>query len=333
MNANSYAEKEHKLTVCFISHKGIFRRSDAFLMDLDGSVILLDAGLMESPFALAELMRIRGRYLKDHIELMENKDVKLSVTWVVSHMHIDHVGAFLSGIAESPYIEIERAYLPPKSVFYDALYSREYDGDYKYRARIDEKIRKYQKGCEVIDIPFGPLPHSFAFASAEVHLLPPVKDWGSEERAVYLKELYPDEKPSSLPVEVTNSNSMWLLLEYKKRKFLFTGDTLKKRYDGKTESLDEMTEAWHETYKGVDVVKYPHHGYLRDAAAPLIAGMKPSYIVFNAIGASASDALKGVDKDIEKKCTLLSSTYEDVIFTVDENGVLDRKKEGQQCMM
>lgn len=320
--ANDFADKNGFLTVNFISQRGIVRRSDAFLLDVDGDVVLLDAGLPEVPYAMASLLQLRAKYLMGHEELLENKSVKLKITWIVSHMHIDHIGAFLSDIGSSPYIFVEKAYLPPSTQYYDEVLSKDWDGDYKYRAIVKNIFEQYQPVCEIINIPFSS-SEIFAFNKCGVMftILPPTKDWGIPEYVEYSKEMYSKDAPHSLPVSIVNSNSMWLLVEYKKVRFLFTGDSMKKT-NRNDESFDVMLHNWKTNIGNIDVMKYPHHGIYRDPASVSIVEMRPKFLIFNAIDATAQAKIREIDSKIEKDTSFISTCYEDAIFTVDKEGNL-----------
>ncbi|MDY5931652.1 MAG: hypothetical protein SPJ34_06450 [Candidatus Ornithospirochaeta sp.] len=317
--ANDYAAIDGILRVQCISQKGIARRSDAFLFSIDDRVVLLDAGLPEVPYALASLLEKRASFLKGHEELLEKKDVKLRITWIASHMHIDHIGAFMESIASCPYIYVEKAYLPPRTSYFDPELSPDWDGDYKYRDRIAEAFRSYQGDCQIIDIPFrdeGAI--SFSESSSEFVILPPVCDWGEAGRADLCRELYAKEQAKSLPISITNANSLWLLIRYCGRSFLFTGDSMKKT-ERSDESFDMMLERWGSEIGRPDAVKYPHHGILRDEAARGVLSLDPDYVIYNAIDTTADSAIESIRKGSVRHVRI---GYSDALFTVMPSGDL-----------
>lgn len=319
--ANDFVNSDGILKVRCISQKGIVRRSDAFLITLDGNVVLLDAGLPEVPYALASLLELRALFLKGNEKLLENKDVKLKITWIASHLHIDHIGAFMDGISASPYIYVEKAYLPPRTEYFDSDLSPNWDGDYKYTEKLYGCFAKYQPRCTLERIPFSN-KETFSFKKGEAvfTIFPPTRDWGTPDKAALCKELYAKENISSQPVSITNANSMWILLTYKGRKFLFTGDSMKKTLRD-DENVDEMVANWKGAIGDVDVVKYPHHGMLRDEAAPLMLSFNPKYVICNAIDATGHlrmlEALENKDKLIP-----VLYGYMDKVFTVNPDGNL-----------
>ena len=320
--ANVFAENNGILSINCISQKGIVKRSDAFLISINGAVVLLDAGLPEVPYALARLLELRAEYLKGHEELLEDKDTKLSIIWIASHMHIDHIGAFLEGIAESPYIHVEKAFLPPKTEYYDAILSPNGDGDFKYRTRLKDIFDRYQQECEINNVPFSEnVTVAFELNKVSFTLLPPTVDWGKPEYASLCRELYVKDNPVTLPISIGNANSMWLLIEYCGIRFLFTGDSMKKtsRCD---ESFDLMIKAWKSVIGTVDVFKYPHHGMERDEAASAILSFKPKFVISNAINATGPEAMIKIASSMAFNTEFVMTGFDDKIFTVDSSGKL-----------
>ena len=318
--ANEYALQDGLLQVLCVSQNGCVRRSDAFIFVLNGEVILLDSGLPEMHYALMKLLELRSVFLSKRESELENKEVKLKITWVVSHMHSDHIGAFLDHLAYSPYIYIEKAYLPPKTEYFDPILSPDWDGDYKYREKIAQIFYSVHPETEIIDIPFtSDKVFPVVFSSAFLTILPPVKDWGKGDLRDKSERLYvPFDSEKSLPISITNGNSLWVVLSYKDKKFVFTGDAMKK-YDDEVENFDEMMENWKEYVKDTNVFKYPHHGMLRNPASIRISELNPDYVLCNAIDASAPKALK--ERGYEKQ--VINFGYEDKLFTVDNDGKMN----------
>ncbi len=319
MYANDFASGEHRLCVSFISQRGQSLCSDAFLFDADGSVVLLDSGLPELPYAKERILELRKSYLKDSPSLCDDESVKIRVTWIASHMHTDHVGAFIEDIVKCPYIHIEKVFLPPETSYFPPSEGKEF-ADFLYRKKIAENLRTYQKEAEVITIPFSKEELSFSSGGVSFSLLPPPIDWGSAERVSYSEKVYEGIFYTE-EIGVLNSNSMWLLAEYENVRFLFTGDSIKKTL-GKEESFDLMLSVWKDRIKDIDVLKYPHHGIMRDEAAEAVLSLNAKYIVYNAIGATAPDALRKIRPSIDENTTLLSSADEDVVFSVSSDGIL-----------
>lgn len=320
--ANDFAKDNGRLDVICIGQRGIVRRSDAFIIVKGGTVVLLDSGLPEVYYALTRLLELRAFFLTGHEDLLENKDIKLRITWIASHMHIDHIGAFRDEIAISPYIFVCEAYLPPRTEYFDSKLSPTGDGDFKYRTILSDIFNKYQSECLIKDIPFSN-KETFIFNQNSINftILPPTHDWGTPEYVALCKRLYVKENEISLPISIGNANSMWLLVEYQGRRFLFTGDSMKKT-DENNESFDEMLSNWSEVIGYIDVIKYPHHGIERDMAAPAIISLNPGYVVCNAIDATGPKMIRLLDQEAARRMTFVSSSYEDRVFSVNLDGAL-----------
>lgn len=321
-SANDFAIDNNIFDVICVSQRGIVRRSDAFIFIKGREVVLLDAGLPEVPYALAKLLELRASFLTGNKDLLEDKSVKLEITWIASHMHIDHIGAFLDSIASSPYISVKEAYLPPRTVYYDEELSPLGDGDFKYRDRLDDIFQNHQAQCRIENIPFTST-ETFSFEKSGVAftLLPPTNDWGSPEYVSYCKELYARTNAVSLPISIGNANSMWLIAKYKGKRFLFTGDSMKKT-DRDDENLDVMLSTWKREIGAIDVLKYPHHGMERDKAAKAVIQLKPRFVICNAIDATAPDAIREANPDAWKRISFAMTGYHDVVFSVDGDGSL-----------
>lgn len=287
--ANSFAAKEPILRLHCISHRTLpNEKSDAFLFEYCGEFYLIDGGLFEATYVVDYLLGVRRSLLKDHPELVDDPSCKLRLNSIVSHFHEDHVGALIGKLIPNPFFEFGAFYLPP-----DAAVAPEYavpkkDGDEKlrpmFRAALDALP---EKRYTVRDIPFGK-EHRFTVSTESgtgrevtFTFLPPVRDLGEKW---YLDYLYADYCPEGegawrMPVAAVNNASVWVLAEFGGRKFLFTGDTMKREKHLHSEGLEYMMEAYAEEIGTVDVLKFVHHGFARNHALRAMMSFEPSLLL------------------------------------------------------
>lgn len=297
MYANEFAKKDGLLRVHLIGHGEEPPKSDAFLLEYQGMFVLIDGGLFDCDASLNHLLNIRRALLTDHEELWEDTDCRLRLTVMISHCHRDHIGALITEIFPSPYIEVETVYMPPDSVL-DKKYGK--SGDIKYRSDFARALTEYQPGAGVIDVAFGAenrltIPMSAENDSAPViTVCPPWINSADPERvALLINALKPGEENPDISTLVVNNNSVWIHIRFSARTFLFTGDTVKKTKPMGYEMPEEMIEVYADTIGGqVDVLKYLHHGYKRDGAADVMMSLSPRYIVLSTHLATGEEAIR-----------------------------------------
>lgn len=289
MYANDFAKRDNILRVHLIGH-GDPQKSDSFVWTYHDACYLIDGGIHTADDSLRYLMEIRREWLSDHPELLEDTSCKLRVTVMASHCHVDHIGALFSLIFPSPYIEVDAFYIPPASKM-DARYNlKDTNGDVKYRPKLDKALKTYQPQAEVITHEFG-AENRFSFHmirgdedSPEITVCPAYLDYGIGEKMEHLVNIYcdGDHDDHKIAILAVNNCSDWFHIRFGERTFLFTGDTTKKLPTPTEEMAGEMTDVYLPILGQVDVVKYVHHGYARDAAAPDMMRFDPQYVVISA---------------------------------------------------
>lgn len=289
MFANAFAKKDGILRVHLIGH-GDPQKSDSFVWMYNGACYLIDGGIDTADDSLRYLMALRRELLADHPELIEDTSCKLKITAMASHCHIDHIGALFAHIFPSPFIEVDAFYIPPASKMDERYYRQDTNGDVKYRPLLEAALQAYQPQAKVITHEFG-AENRFSFrmiaedeASPEITVCPAYLDYGIGEKMAHLVDIYcdGDHDDRKIAILAVNNCSDWFHVRHGHRTFLFTGDTTKKLPTPTVEMAGEMTDVYLPILGQVDVVKYVHHGYARDAAAPDMMRFDPQYVVISA---------------------------------------------------
>lgn len=319
MYANDLAVKDGILRVHMIGHGEEPPKSDAFLLEYNGEFVLIDGGLVDCPAALDYLMDIRRTLLLEHPELQEDSSCRLKIRVMISHCHRDHVGALCTHVFPSPYIEVSELYMPPDGRL-DPRFGL--TGDAKYRPELAEVRQQYQVHARVIDVAFGAenrivLPMTEGNdASPVITILPPWKNSADPERLKLMCEaLKHGEDNPNIATMVTNNNSMWIHVRHGEHTFLFTGDTVKKNKPMGYEMPEEMIRVYADVLGQVDVVKYVHHGYKRDAAAEAMLSLSPKYLFMTTALATADAVIR--DKYPDSTVKLLNCGIQTYIFASD----------------
>lgn len=257
-------------------------KSDAFLFALDGEVLLEDGGMAGCTDAIERLRTLRE-------ELCPGS--RLRLVWVLSHFHIDHIQAALESILPDPDLEITEVWLPPKTRNTE-LCPR--CGDDKYRAALYEALALHQPQANIHNLRFaneGGEPVSFPLGGARVTLLPPETDWTHDHliRDIITEGYYAGQiEGGRVPTCVTNAASLWTLVEYRGRRILLNGDSMKREWRIPDENWDRMLALWGGTIgTGADLMKWPHHGMKRDPAAPGVHALAPKNILMTTVLATA----------------------------------------------
>ncbi len=316
--ANDYAAKNGRLRVHFIGHEqGKFKKTDAFLVEFDGEFTLIDGGMKSVQAGITYLKAIRAALLSEHPELIEDEACKLRLTWFISHFHVDHIAHTIYDILPCPFFKIERIVVPPDTTIDPKYNTADADGDEKYRPILAAAIKKHCPDAEVIDIPFGK-ENMREWKNGELTsaVLPPPYDGGLGEhfRAIVDGYYHGDETDPLIPVAAVNSGAAWHYFKLGDKSFLFTGDTMKK-VDGLHEAGDDMVDAYGDYLGRVNVVKFLHHGLSRDAAAPLVLGFEPEWIVCSSELASAPAAVRRLAPDA--LVNILNCGNTNIVFETD----------------
>ena len=314
MYANDFAVRDGVLRVHLIGHGEEPPKSDAFLLEYNGAYVLIDGGLIDCDASLKYLLKIRRALLGE----CADSDCRLKIRVMISHCHRDHVGALVSHVFPSPLIEVEEIYMPP-----DAQLDERFgiSGDVIYRPGLQQAIETYQPEARVIDLAFGTenrmtIPMTDDADAPVITLCPPWCNSGSPERVSLLcNALKHGEENPNISTLVTNNNSVWVHVRHGKRTFLFTGDTVKKKKPMGYEMPEEMIAAYADVLGQVDVVKFVHHGYKRDAAVDAMMSLSPRYVFVTTCLATADQLLH--EKYPESDVKTLNCGIDTYIFQSD----------------
>ncbi|MBQ7320768.1 MAG: hypothetical protein IJW99_01600 [Clostridia bacterium] len=322
MTANSFAKKDGILRVHFIGHDDP-PKSDAFLWEYNGTYYLIDGGVDTNDYALQYLLRIRRELLGGRPELIGDASCKLKITSMASHCHVDHIGALFASVFPSPYIEVDSFYVPPASQMDPHYNLKDTNGDEKYRPRLDAALREFQPQAKVITHAFG-AENRFCFRMVEgdersplITVCPAYLDYGIGEKMAHLVDIYcdGDRDDRKIAILAVNNCSDWFHVRHGERTFLFTGDTTKKLPVPTEEMAGEMTDVYLPIFGQVDVVKYVHHGYARDAAAPDMMRFDPQYVVISARIGTGAKVIRHLFP--ESPVRLINSGEQTYVFSTD----------------
>lgn len=273
------------------------KKQDGFVFKYKQQIVIHDGGqkLENDGTTYNYLYELRKSLLPDGVS-EDDENYKLKLTLVISHFHTDHVNSLIYTIVPSPYFEIETVYMPEQSVFENTTYysDPEYcdtfyyaDGGITKKGRLAflATLSEFSPDARVICVGFGETAQ-FTSDDGQVvfDMFAPSQDWGTQESAKKLLDIYYNGGASSsttedFPKAVVNSNSMWLKVTYGDRSMLFTGDVMKKSvytYNSASENyvgepfdlmLSYYAEKCGEDVFDVDVVKFPHHGQVRPKAS------------------------------------------------------------------
>lgn len=317
MYANQFAAHDHILRVHWIAHGTDPKKSDAFLLEYDGNYTMIDGGMEHCDASLHYLRQIRRTLLIGHEDLQDASDCPLKLNVMISHCHRDHVGALHTEIFPSPMIELDTLYMPPDSRL-DEKYGL--NGDRKYRPLLEKSLQMHQPQARVIDIGFGKenmlaVPMGSEVDSPIITLCPPVINSAAEERIACMIEALGSEENPNIPTLVLNNNSVWIHVRHGQHTFLFTGDTVKKGKSMGYEMIEDMIGAYAELLGQVDVIKYVHHGFKRNHAAPAMMSLEPRYIVLTTALATADEVIR--EKFPESDVKLLNCGVRTYVFACD----------------
>jgi hypothetical protein len=325
-SANDYAPHDGILRVHCVHHEGGYIKSDAFIIEFDGQIWLIDGGMPDSLTAQNYLLSIRDRWLAAvKVPAGESAACKLKLNWIISHFHVDHVAATIESIIPDPAFELDTFYLPPDSALDPVYNTYGVDGDTKYRPRLAEALKKYGTGNEkIVNIEFGKENIlRFTDVSGQLHftIYPTPYDGGTGERLDYMVSNYykGNYESGKIATAVVNSCCPWVHLAYGEKTFLFTGDLMKREEYLNSEAADEMLRTYRDSISEVNVVKYLHHGVKRDAAAAIVMSFKPEYIIVSSAKETASVALKKANPCMTAK--ILNCALRDIIFSTDGNSL------------
>lgn len=255
-------------------------KSDASILLMHGpeglDVTLIDGGLAND-LATQALLRVRREALAAAGEAAREGDAnwKLALRLIITHCHIDHVAELCENLIPCPYLAVRAMHLPPATALrVDGRYENRRNGDYNHRPQLLAAMARYAPDAPVEVLPYGQT-RRIDLPGGSLRLFAPVRDWGDAagERYIlnhYLQGADAEKIFLSLPVMAVNGNSQWVRACVGEHSMLFPGDAMKRLPDRADESMDDSIAFYGEALRS-EIVKYPHHGVKRDAAAAPLA--------------------------------------------------------------
>ena len=323
---NDLIHGEDQLKIVFLERNNE-KKSDAFLiMYLSESgldVTLHDGGLNDRQTYQA-LLNLREEILRmANVPSDAAKEYALAFRMVVSHFHQDHTEGLYGLIARTKQkLHVTEAYFPPATALPRGIYSDAHNGDLKHRVKLEEALEKFQPEAQIRTLAFGEtclVPTDIG----QMQLFAPVSDWGDEQKRMLFEDDYgyrkASSRPTSLPIAVVNANSMFMRVSLNERSFLFTGDVEKRIAARNDEPLDEMIAEYGDALRA-DVIKYPHHGQKRNAAAKVIREKLINDVPGRLCILTAQDAPEQAGRALaEERLPWLGIEDGSLIFTVQNN--------------
>ena len=332
MYLNDFMPLDAGLRVWAVGHSEDVKKADCFVLTYGNEVYLIDGGIHGSYHAIKFLLDFRRRLTNKDLAMAIDSNWKLKLNLVVSHFHNDHVEALIESILPSPYLEFDNVYLPEVCGVPEHFNEIAKNGDRYYRNKLYELLDKYHPTHKIHIVPFGK-ESVLRFKSqtglakeVDFTVYPLPCDPGEADYLEYMIESY---KKDGVRMEfhaytyALNAASIWLKAEFAGRSFLFTGDTMKRRTDLPDEALDLMLDAYRDDVYGVDVLKYIHHGFARDAAAEAMLSLDPKYVILSTQLATAREAMLAIDPDT--KAEIINCGLETYKFVVSDDGDLNVK--------
>ncbi len=305
---------DNVLRINCVSHPD-HKKSDAFIIALNGRFMLHDGGMKGATDALERLLALREVCCPGGV---------LHFDWFISHYHIDHVCAVTESILRDGRFCVDTVILPP----HNALPADMTHGDSKYSPQIELALREYHPNVKRIEVPYysdSPVTMLWDFAGAEIEILPPDTDWARP------RELYEliahgyfdtdDIYEPKVPTSVGNAASVWFIIRHGGRRVLFTGDSMKRTREIEEESVDRMYALYRDKIGSPDIAKWPHHGMARDNADLVMHAMDPEYIITTTSVESASVRYNEVFP--ENRSRFYNCSERDLIFSVGADGEIE----------
>lgn len=283
--ANDYAPRDGVMRLHLIQNDPAIAKGDAYAVTLDGSVFLIDGGMTGDVSSYAYLLRLRETWLKS--APAEARSAPLRLSWIVSHFHNDHVDSPLRITLLDRRISLDCIYLPPHTALDVNI---PHNTEKRYRTAVQELVERHHPSATVITSSFGGESRTVPLGDSSLTLMPPERDWGIGDDRAAMQSLWQMED-NRIGVGVINATSQWALFRHAGRAVLFTGDTMKRTAECTAEPFDTMLARWKDEIGRCDIVKWPHHGYVRNQAAPGICSLSPQYVFYNHHNATADKTL------------------------------------------
>ncbi|MBR5231043.1 MAG: hypothetical protein IKW00_02200 [Clostridia bacterium] len=270
--ANDLLRGEDQLKVIFLDKKHE-EKSDCFIimyLSQSGLDIILHDGGFDDGHSYTALGNLRREILeKANIPTAEQGKYRLNLKLVISHFHTDHVQALNGTILMSKRFAVTEAYIPQKTCLVQGVYDDNENSDLRERVAFLYMMKTYHPDAMIRVLDWGEtclVPTEIG----KVQLFAQTEDWGKEEKLGMFKTNYGYKgrynEGEAIPICVLNANCLWMRVALSDHSFLFTGDVEKRITVRRDEPLDHFIDAYGEDLRS-DVIKYPHHGQMRAAAA------------------------------------------------------------------
>ncbi len=276
LSVNELVTGENEMRIVFLKRIDE-NKSDAFyIMNTTPNgleIILIDGG-RANRHCREELLQLRADILTRAglADEIDKSTYLLHLKVLISHFHGDHVNELMENIAPCSYkLRLDAVYYPAATQLpRGGEYNNDGNDDIMKRYKLLESVKvHYVKYCEKYEVPFGETMDVPTSLGALRLYASPV-DWGEGEHLKWMEEYHFAAKPQNIyngmGTEVLNGNCLWARMEYAGHSVLFTGDTNKKFEDRTDEAYDLFIQKYGEELRS-DIVKFPHHGRGRDAAA------------------------------------------------------------------
>lgn len=330
-SVNALVTGENEMRIVFLKRADA-NKSDAFyIMNTTPAgmeVILIDSG-RSNRLCRNELLALRSEILTRAglAEEIDKSTYLLHITAVLSHFHGDHVNELMENIAPCSHkIRVDAVYYPAATKLpRDGTYNNNGNDDIMKRYKVLQALKvNYARYCEKHELPFGETIDVPSLLGTLRLYASPV-DWGEGEYLKWMHDYHFAEKPQNIyngmATEVLNGNCLWARMEYAGHSVLFTGDTNKKYADRTDEAYDLFIQKYGEALRS-DIVKFPHHGRGRDAAA------QPTRDDLLTQDPMAACILSGVDGPELAGAALTPLNVQwydlntsDVVYVIKENGL------------
>lgn len=328
---NDLIHGEDQLKITFLEIRDEEKSDAFFIMYLSekGLDIILHDGGMDDNKTYESLLDLRNEILeRAGVTGDEAKKYKLRMRSVISHFHGDHTYAMDGCILRmKQYFHFTEAYLPPITSLVTGVYNDRMNGDRWERVRYMSAIETYQPQAKIRLLEYG---ESLVIPTdiGEVRLFAPPFDWGENDERLRMFETFYGYKrevfvrPDAIPICVVNGNSMCMRVSLDDWSFLFTGDIEKRISNRSDEPLDVMVAEYGEDALRSDIIKYPHHGQQRNAAAKVIQYQlitdKPESICI----LTASDGWDQAGHELNKRnMPWMDLRQGSILYTVKDNQI------------
>lgn len=333
--ANQYANQDGVLRIRTneIGSSGTAAaKNDAYALDFNGTVILVDSG-NNNDKALNYLLRLREEYLAEGLasgalteaeyyrHLLSDK-CRVEIIALVTHWHSDHINGLRYDIAKNRKVSVKKLYTVEEPTGTGAenysSYISAYNGMMTALATYNPSLTATRLPYESKRIRYFSAYNKLSTTDTTYPLkvsMCPSYDWST----------YSGMSGNSTAWQ--NCSSMWFLFEYAGKKLLFTGDTFPNsgsithtaNLTSGTTAVDRMLSKYKALIDtSIDFLECNHHGraaYVKN----LFTETKPS-IVFAGI-ISGYESVKLLSTAVTTADVYLGGDQEHV-FTVTPDGVL-----------